>query len=58
MCLWLHLRYIYVILLNICDISMHFFIISPISFRAENRSVVSELLLIVFLVHVPDKVQV
>jgi hypothetical protein len=25
------------ILLNICDISMHFFIISPFSFRAENN---------------------
>jgi hypothetical protein len=28
--------------LNICDISVHFFIISPISFRAENNPVVSE----------------
>jgi len=37
MCLWLHLWYIYVILLNICNIFEHFFIISPLSFRAENN---------------------
>jgi hypothetical protein len=29
--------YIYVILLNICNISVHFFTISPLSFRAENN---------------------
>jgi hypothetical protein len=44
--------------LNICDISVHFFIISPISFRAENNPdqwYQSRLLLIIFSVHVPDR---
>jgi hypothetical protein len=51
----------FVILLNICDISVHFFIISLISFRAENNLdqwYQSRLLLIIFSVHVPDDVQV
>ena len=50
-CVWLHLQYSYVILLNICDISVHFFTISLVSFRAENNPdqwYQSRLLLIVF----------
>jgi hypothetical protein len=44
-----------------CDISVHFFIISPLSFRAENNPdqwYQSRLFLIIFLVHVPDEVRV
>ena len=51
MCLWLHLWYIFVILLAIHDISVHFFIISPLSFRAKNNLdhwYQSRLLLIIF----------
>jgi hypothetical protein len=46
--------------LDIHDISVHFFIISPLSFRAENNLdqwYQSRLLLIVFSVHVPDEVE-
>ena len=49
--LWLHLWYVSVILLDIHDISMHFFIISLLSFHAENNPAQwyqSMLLLIVF----------
>ena len=49
--LWLHIWYISVILLNICDISNHFFIISMLSFCSENNLdqwYQSRLLLIVF----------
>jgi hypothetical protein len=37
MCLLLYLYYISVILLDIRYISVHLFIISPLSFRAENN---------------------
>ena len=37
LCLWLYLWYIYVILLDIWYIFVHFFIISSLSFRDENN---------------------
>jgi hypothetical protein len=37
LCLWLHLLYIFVILLDIQYIYVHLFIISPLSFREKNN---------------------
>ena len=37
LCWWFHLWYIYVILLDICDISLHFLITSLFSFPVENN---------------------